>query len=1048
MIEQWQSVDVNQESINSTKNSITGGLLAECLNFEPAQEANIELHGNISERFELALLEALKNESELEHKFVEDSFLFYKSLPLPEKKLEQKIFILKMACLGILSERSQEVSSLLSGYQWAESSPSDWWERLLDTALSTTFYLLRRQNWEDIDKVELYIKDLRRAQSDYEKIYIESQSSQKTVIWKLISLYHYTKGIDLLNTFISKGYSNENLDIRVQTESHFDKSLNSLAKVFEPSLETLIQLFSKISSKIIDNSLWSLSRSTSPKIREFISSLMSRERNQPIFELLPPQRMALKEEGLLGASYRSVVVNLPTSSGKTLISEFRILQTLSQSHLQNSWVAYLVPTRVLVNQITQRLRIDFAPVGISVEKASPALTIDSIEESILTESDDNQQFRVLVTTPEKFDLLIRNGWESKIGRPLNLVVVDEAHNIGASERGIKLELMLATVNRECRDAQFLLLTPFITNATQVARWLSPDSYNDVAISLDWKPKDRAIGITQITKGKSRGEFSLKFETLHTSKSTLEYSDQVELFNGRRLGLSWSKAKSSLGNIAAVVTDYLTKSNEREGIIVLASTVRSCWTVARMLAEHRENIEDEDINLVKSYFTDEFGDEYELSEFISKGIGIHNSSLSDEAKLLTEWLFDTGKIKILVATTTIAQGVNFPVSTVIMSSNKYPFGKVMPPDDFWNLAGRVGRVGQREIGLVCMVSENDQRSQELKDFVKTSVEALNSQLIKMVSDVLELGDSLDLHSLFYKPEWSSFLQYLAHTYRQVGSQRDFTTEIEHILRGTFGYRELRTRFPKFARQLISSVENYAVRLASAKLGLVDSTGFSPEAINIALSQLSDRNINYSIWDDDQLFSNNSENLKDLMGVMLSIPELRENLKEVLGGSSPDSFLLSNIISDWVNGSSIREIAERNFSDRISSDEDKSGAIGDCCKIIYRNIVNTATWGISALQSMTYSEGIASNLNQPEEEIRNIPSKIYYGVNDVTSISLRMNFVPRSIIPAIKNQFDTDLDTTSTRQKLSANNGQVWKRALGRNRGENYFKLWKIFNGEFS
>jgi replicative superfamily II helicase len=154
------------------------------------------------------------------------------------------------------------------------------------------------------------------------------------------------------------------------------------------------------------------------RVTGFVESLTSRERKQPIFEMLPPQRRTLREEGLLGSGHRSVVVSLPTSSGKTFIAEFRILQALNQFDHEHGWVAYLAPTRALVNQMTPRLRRDFAPLGTVVEKVSPALEIDGLEAGILTDSDQRQQFRILVTTPEKLDLMLRGGWEQKIGRPL------------------------------------------------------------------------------------------------------------------------------------------------------------------------------------------------------------------------------------------------------------------------------------------------------------------------------------------------------------------------------------------------------------------------------------------------------------------------------------------------------------------------------------------------------------------------------------------------------------------------------------------------------
>ena len=65
--------------------------------------------------------------------------------------------------------------------------------------------------------------------------------------------------------------------------------------------------------------------------------------------------------------------------------------------------------------------------------------------------------------------MLRGGWEQKIGRPLTLVIVDEAHGLASEVRGLRLELLLATINRESQNAQFLLLTPFVPNAAEIAQ---------------------------------------------------------------------------------------------------------------------------------------------------------------------------------------------------------------------------------------------------------------------------------------------------------------------------------------------------------------------------------------------------------------------------------------------------------------------------------------------------------------------------------------------------------------------------------------------------
>lgn len=183
------------------------------------------------------------------------------------------------------------------------------------------------------------------------------------------------------------------------------------------------------------------------RVTEFVRELVKRGRGErALFDVLPPQRRTLAERGLLGSSRRAVVVSLPTSSGKTLIALFRMLQALNQFEDRKGWVAYLAPTRALVNQVTRQLRRDFEPLGLLVERASPAMVIDGVEAGMLMESRDETKFRILVATPEKFDLMLRQDWEEKIGRPLSLVVVDEAHTIQQGERGLRLELLLATID--------------------------------------------------------------------------------------------------------------------------------------------------------------------------------------------------------------------------------------------------------------------------------------------------------------------------------------------------------------------------------------------------------------------------------------------------------------------------------------------------------------------------------------------------------------------------------------------------------------------------
>lgn len=694
------------------------------------------------------------------------------------------------------------------------------------------------------------------------------------------------------------------------------------------------------------------------------------------------------------------------------------------------------------------MRRDFAPLEIGVEKVSPALEVDGLEATLLTDRQTTTQFRVLVTTPEKLDLMLRGEWEEKIGRPLTLVVVDEAHNLAQSGRGIKLELLLATINRECRYAQFLLLTPFIPNAAEIARWLSPDSNNDIELGVDWRPNDRAIVLSHPRKGTKAGSFSLELETLHTSKNTLNIPEKLHLEKERPLGLSWSQVKNNASKVAAATAQVM---KERGPVIVLARTIPDTWSLAENFKHPSNRVATvhEDVQLVQRYLEREFGAGFALCDLLQYGVGIHHSGLSDEAKALIEWLFESERINVLVATTTIAQGVNFPVAGVVMAAHQYPGPPPVdiPPEDFWNLAGRAGRVDHGSIGMVALAAPDEQKTTKLRTFVGQQVLSLNSTLIAMVQSVIEAGVPLELHRLFYMPEWSAFLQYLAHTYRQIGDPQRFANEVEQVLRGTLGFQSLRRTHNDWANRLIASVQAYGERISGKSLKLVDSTGFSWESVSITLSKLSAERITEEVWDANRLFGRDGNNLQKLMGILLSVPELRENLAAATGGRGPDGDRLACMVRDWVNGTSLPDMAQNYFATNLEGGTvEPTKALTDCCKNLFGKLTQTASWGLAALQTMTFGDRFEQLSDAEQQTLRNLPARVFYGVNTDEAIALRLLGVPRGAAQPLAERLGDlrRLPLPLLRSRLAQTDTQLWVQALG-DSGHDYFRIWKVIEG---
>ena len=146
----------------------------------------------------------------------------------------------------------------------------------------------------------------------------------------------------------------------------------------------------------------------------------------------------------------------------------------------------------------------------------------------------------------------------------------------------------------------------------------------------------------------------------------------------------------------------------------------------------------------------------------------------------------------------------------------PGERDMPPEDFWNIAGRAGRVDQGDLGVVALAAEDDAKQQVLEQFIDASVGELNSTLIEMVQTAANAGSLLRLESLSHQPAWSAFVQYLAHTYRQIGNHEQFAAQVEQVLRGTLGFQSLRKSHKGWADSLVQGVYAYAQRIKGKPL----------------------------------------------------------------------------------------------------------------------------------------------------------------------------------------------------------------------------------------
>jgi len=1033
------------------------------------QDTDEDLLSRLAMAYEMAAIEGLddflnptSDAQELREQCAAGAYRAFELLrlfTLPDTDEQKVLHILHLSAMAYCGDRWSDLRRWYNEndvFQIPSVADVNWHYRLLYRLFECWVRLFRKKRWDDLDRIREIIAGLREDQNTYESEVLNgpSNAGDRAMALRLIALYHWAKGTELLAKYMLQG---EPVGIVALLDKHFESAIDAATAGADAQLEVLMRWLHAASRQMVSGSVWWVARTINSRVSKFVCEVT---KQQALFELLPPQRAAIQEQGLLDLAATAVVVDMPTSGGKTLLAQFRILQALNQFDHDESgkgWVAYVAPTRALTAQITRRLRRDFEPIGVKVEQLTGAIEIDAFEEDILVKSDSGSAFDVLVATPEKLQLIIRN---KKITRPLALVVMDEAHNIEDESRGLRIELLLATIKGECESANFLLLMPFVEKPETLARWLAQDISAGRAISFGtspWKPNERIVGIFKAEANDSvRAGWQLKYQTLTTTPKTINLTGCHDVGDVKPLNVPRSKVigrgeqKGLTFQTAAMARIF----SERGTSIAVANNTDWIWSMARKVSEKLEPLSPvpEEIKLVQKFLKTEISESFELIKMLSHGVGVHHAGLSDEVRTLIEWLAEEGKLKVLCATTTIAQGINFPVSSVFLASNKYPYGIEMSPREFWNLAGRAGRMNHDSVGVIGIAAGKE--PEKIVEYVSRATGELSSRLVNLLNELEEAGELNDLESVIQEEQWEDFRCYVAHLWNEKKNLDAVLADTEQLLRNTFGYGLLRSKRSDRSKadKLLEATKNYARKLSEhpERAALADMTGFSPEGIGRALAGMNnlERKLTLNDWKPDSLFGQQS-GMADLYGVMLRIPQLKGNLEEItdkgLGNKQ-----IAEITQAWVNGRSIEDIAR----DFFKGGENQTKAITAACKAIYKTLVNNGTWGISALSRLSGID-FESLTEHEKRQINIIPAMIYHGVNTEEGVLMRMNAVPRSIAEQVGEELRISTDRESTtvheaRAFLKQMDQSVWNRILPQNAylsGTEYKRIWRILSGEY-
>ena len=866
-----------------------------------------------------------------------------------------------------------------------------------------TYYLIvllmsNIKNYDGLTQLNYFIT---RANDNLEKAQTEEMEKEELSIDIALRIGSYGNIIyltSLLKEYLFSGKidGSENQDIYGVIDMY---SYNAFHLLQNESIDLKLvgHLIRYAYAKVAENSIWNIAEK-SPLIRKFIEENLA-DGNRYIYSLLPSQREAVAD---VLTPKKSIVVGMPTSAGKSLLAEMQILFSIHNFKTEefSPTVCYIVPTNALIDQVKVDLQSDFKNFNFNIETALPYYDVDEIENEILL----REHIDILLCTPEKLEALVRQNHPAI--KDTRLVILDEAHNLGDKSRGSKFELVLSAIKQNMKEANFLLLSPFISNAQEISEWLSDSPRNADTITVEWAPTKQYIGCNLLDSKKTKSV--LQFYKSPRNQLGTEDIEIALSLNPKDVGeeLDLDTVDNTV-RLCVVLKDFITQDGNilvlcggRGTTLKLASYTMKFFKDRHMLPDMSD---DEDIQRAIEIIKLETGEEDSLIELLKSGICYHHSGLSSLVKETIEELVRNNKVKIIFATTTLAQGMNFPINTVIFDTVKIRKKGELSNAEFWNIAGRAGRAYKDKEGYIILSYFATQK--ETKAKVKKYIEADLKEVISSLNTYFSGSNVISLdYNVLKDPENApvlNLLQYINHILnisydynidaKDVAKIRGILTDsyLYHSLIRQEGYITAQRKLNTFVTQYIRHVnENKKEDMAKAdELGISDISYTKVKSIIGAfIKNLKEKGDNEYKASEILLRTKNVSRLAEIISIIAKIPEIKI---EMLGKGDLDSESIAYLLMGWINGEKVKDIAKKIKRFGQSNEE----VISLCNRYLNSQMKSYMPWGMNIYQAVSF--------DLQTENAQMLPSYIYYGVSSKEAVIVSKLGVPRFAVDNVLN-----------------------------------------------
>ena len=452
----------------------------------------------------------------------------------------------------------------------------------------------------------------------------------------------------------------------------------------------------------------------------FVASLYARDISE--IELWPSQLDATRRAATIKDD---LVVALPTSAGKTRVAEVCALMTLGLGKR----VLIITPLRALSAQTERSFRKTFEPLGFSVSSLYGASgMIPGDDDALRTQN-------IVIATPEKLDFAVRN--DKTLIDDVGLIVLDEGHLIGPSERELRYETLVQRLllRADADQRRIVCLSAVLPEGEQLddlTAWIRSDAEGR-PIKAEWRPTRQRFGTLAWAGDAARLTFNLdddgpfiprfiERQPAIPPRRTTFPRDNVEL----TLAAAWKFAEEDKRTLV-----FCTQRNHVE------SYAKKIVDLSRRRFLPLLTTELEKIERARSIGAEWLGPDHPAVKCLDLGVAIHHARLPNPFLREVERLLSAGILTVTVASPTLAQGLNLNAA-VLLVPNLYRAGTPLKGEEFANVAGRAGRAFVDLEGLVIHVMFDPMRwrRKAWRNLVNSSMaRTLESGLIQIATEIL-------------------------------------------------------------------------------------------------------------------------------------------------------------------------------------------------------------------------------------------------------------------------------------------------------------------------